>query len=422
MKKIIWAAEPNAITAYLEKRETANNDEFISAKDLFARQEATDIFDIKGEEAIIRINGVLTQDGPDFIDNLFGLAVTGYNQLIEAINLIKADDSIKSVKLAMDTPGGEASGCDLVFQALQDLGKTKKIKAFNFGMIASAGYWLAIAADEIIATSPSNETGSIGVIITGFDFTGFYESFGVKFVRIRSKNAPNKAPGISSKEDIKLLQDRIDSLERIFISRVASGRNVSEDTVIKSFGKGGVFVAEDPDKKMPDAVSVGMIDSVMSKLEINNDNRKQKIKSKYLKEDKMDLTQLMSDNPGLKEAIEKLENTSYARGVEDTNKLIKVRTEKAAPILQSDAYDSVVKGLAIKVITGEEEASALTSVVTIMDSQAEKEKATIAAAEAEELKETPPEAPEGEETKEIISEDDIKQEAKNLGNPGGEDN
>lgn len=207
----IWAVEPNAIQAYLEKREsiTADNQLAINAisqdnikpdaRSIFSKQQATDLFDISGSEATIRIIGVLTQDGPDWIDNLFGLAVTGYNQLIEAIDLISSDETIKNVKLIMDTPGGEASGCDLVCDSLKELASKVTLTAFNFGMIASAGYWLATAASKIIATSPTNETGSIGVLITGFDFTEALAKDGIKFVKIRSQNAPKKAPGISRK-------------------------------------------------------------------------------------------------------------------------------------------------------------------------------------------------------------------------------
>lgn len=412
----IYLAEPNLLQSYLDKREKVNADEHVEMKSIFDRQDASELFSIDGDTATIKIVGVLTQDGPDWIDNFFGMSVTGYNQLIEAIGAIKSDDAIKNVNLQMDTPGGEASGCDLVFQAIEDLAKSKNVVAVNNGMIASAGYWLALGANEIVATSPGNETGSIGVIIAGFDFIGYYEeAFGLKFVKIKSQNAPNKAPGISTKEDIKLLQDRINALERIFLERVSSSRGKDLKTVKETFGKGGVLVAQDPDSKMPDAISVGMIDKLISgSLENNKTNNKTKtktqIKSKYLKEDKMDFTQLLADTPGLQEHIDKLKSEAYQSGVDATKKETDARTAKASPILESDEYPGPIKKLALKVINGESGPDALDAAVTSFEISVEEKKEAEARAEAE--KETPASAPESAEDGAIKTEEALEDNAK----------
>ena len=84
---------------------------------------------------VLIINGILTQDGPDFIDNYFGIVVTGYNQLLEAISMLMANEDVKNVNLQMNTPGGEAHGCDVVCSALRALGEKKTLVAFNNGIV-----------------------------------------------------------------------------------------------------------------------------------------------------------------------------------------------------------------------------------------------------------------------------------------------
>ena len=405
----IYAIEPNAMLTYLEARDnipidismlknTVNSEENLEVKNIFDEQSAEDLLTIDGDTASISIVGFLSQSGPDIFDRIFGIAGTGYNQLLEAISMLMANEDVKNVRLEMNTPGGEAHGCDIVCSALRALGKKKSMIAINHGVVASGGYWLATAANKIISSSPMNETGSIGVILTVLDNTERLEDMGIKIVRFTSKNAPAKTPGISTPEEKALIQERINALERVFISRVAEGRNVSEDTVIKTFGRGGVFVAQDPDSKKPDALKVGMIDEVMFGLKINlgnNKTNKTNIKSQTLKENKMDFKQLCIENPGLKEHVDSLLADAVKVGVDDIKKDISLRVDFAGPILASEAYKQPVKKLALETITGDVEMSALKSVVTMADMQIEDEKAAQAALEAGE--ETPPGGPEPED-------------------------
>ena len=404
----IWAIEPHAMLTYLEARDSIPMDSFMSKignynvvagdeniniKSIFDDQSAEDLLSINGDTASISIVGILTQNGPDLFDRIFGIAGTGYKQLIEAINMVMANEDIKNVRLEMNTPGGDAHGCDAVCSALRTLGEKKSLIAFNNGIVASGGYWLATAADKIISTSPMNETGSIGVILTVLDSSERLEEMGIKIVEFTSKHAPNKNPGISTPREMSLIQERINALERVFISRVAEGRKVTEKTVIETFGKGGVFVAQDPDPKKPDAVTVGMIDEVIAGLKVNllNNKTNNNIKSQTLKENKMDFKQLCIENSGLKEHVEGLVSDAHQAGVDDANKEVRLRVDYAGPILASDAYKPAVKKLASQVITGESEKSSLESVVTMADIQIEEDKDAQALLDAKD--ETPPATP-----------------------------
>ena len=264
MHEKIWAAEKSYIIDYQSRTENATADQVAAAEQAFGAKPLPDILNLEGSTATIKIEGVLTRSGPSWIDRFFGYAGTGYKQILESIKIIDQDDSIKNVRLIVDSPGGEVSGVDEVYQAIKSLSKKKEIIAENHGMMASAAYWLSSVASKIIATSAVAETGSIGVIITAVDFSKAYEERGIKIVKIVSKNAPKKAPNIAKKEGRNVLQDRVDAIERVFIKRVAEGRNITQHKVIEDFGRGGLLIAEDPDKKMDNAVSVGMIDEVVN--------------------------------------------------------------------------------------------------------------------------------------------------------------
>jgi len=149
-------------------------------------------------------------------------------------------------------------------QALDALATDGKIvTAENHGMIASAGYYMAMAASSIKAISPLAVTGSIGVVVAGLDFTQAMAANGVRKIKIVSKNAPDKQADPTTAKGRDIIQVQIDAMERVFISTVAEGRGTTDADVISNFGKGGLLIAKDPGEGIPDALSVGMIDSVV---------------------------------------------------------------------------------------------------------------------------------------------------------------
>ncbi|MCK5127572.1 MAG: S49 family peptidase [candidate division Zixibacteria bacterium] len=261
----IWAIERNYILGYLDKKENHT----YTQEDLSAFGDALDtegsdnpLLIIEGETAHIEISGPLSRKGPDYWDRVYGDGGTSYTLIIEALKLAVEDESIKEIRLKMNTPGGTVDGVDEVAQMVAFSRKKKKVIAENHGMIASGGYWIASQASKIVAMSPGAETGSIGVIIVGYDFSEALKQIGIKKHFIVSENAPRKAATLETKKGRNILQDRVDSIERVFMSRIAEGRKISIEVVRETFGRGDVLIAKDPDPDKKDALSVGMIDAV----------------------------------------------------------------------------------------------------------------------------------------------------------------
>jgi protease-4 len=77
--------------------------------------------------------------------------------------MAREDSSIKAIVLRVDSPGGSAFGSELIRRELELARKAGKPVVVSMGNVAaSGGYWISMAADEVIA-DPATVTGSIGV-------------------------------------------------------------------------------------------------------------------------------------------------------------------------------------------------------------------------------------------------------------------
>lgn len=397
----IWACEPNKLIEYLEHRAAIDYKSFTEKPEAFGCIDNVpsvdnNILSIEGDTATIEIVGILNKEGPDFFDKIFGIAVTGYNQIIAAAQEIAENDSVKKVILKMDTPGGLAIGVDEAFQAINSL--EQKVIAENHGMIASAGYWLAVSADEIVSTSPTNLTGSIGVKIAGFDPSKAETEFGIKRVVIVSENAPEKDATLRTKKGIATLQKEVNAIERVFFDRISGARNVTIEHIKENFGQGAVFVADDPGFEEKDAISVNMIDGLTEqftapKKKQPTNFRTEKGKKELLTMDPLTLAECFNKNPVAKTEHESIVKTARKEAAVDARKeliaSIEKRMETLKPFIEGDVYGSSVRGLALKALTGSDaQYDSFVMSVSVKDAQDEKGKSAAAQKETDGQDET----------------------------------
>lgn len=182
---------------------------------------------------------VIPVTGPIFRHaNLFtaisGATATGV--LATDIQAALDDPAVRALVLDIDSPGGEATGInelsDLIFQARG----RKPIKAYVGGMGASAAYWIASAADEIVIDDTA-QLGSVGVV---FSLERREDKPGTKRYEIVSSNAPNKRPDIETESGRAQLQTRVDELADVFLAKVARNRGIPREEVNDRFRQGGI--------------------------------------------------------------------------------------------------------------------------------------------------------------------------------------
>ena len=107
--------------------------------------------------------GVVVAQG-NIVDGRAAPGTVGGLSTAELIRKARDDDKIKALVLRVDSPGGSAFGSELVRRELELTRKAGKPVVVSMGnLAASGGYWISMAADEVIADE-ATITGSIGVV------------------------------------------------------------------------------------------------------------------------------------------------------------------------------------------------------------------------------------------------------------------
>ena len=166
------------------------------------------------------------------------------------------DPAIKAIVLNIDSPGGEAAGINELAQMIYSARSKKPITAYVGGQGASAAYWIASAASQIVIDATAL-VGSIGVVATVEDTTERDAKSGKRTYQIVSSNSPNKRPDIATEAGRAQYQTVVDRLAEEFVNAVARNRGTNAKTVMSKYGAGGVLVGRD-------AVAAGMADRIGS--------------------------------------------------------------------------------------------------------------------------------------------------------------
>ena len=177
---------------------------------------------------------------------------TTYSDIRE--NIIEAEkEGVDRIVLEINSPGGFVDGVEETANIIRNT-KTETVARVSY-MAASAAYWLACACDKIEATTALASFGSIGVIVSYWDWKEHLEQAGIKEVIITSTDAPKKYVDPATEEGRLEVIERLDKIHSVFVKRVAEGRNTTIDKVNKEFGQGAIVFADD-------ALAKGMIDAI----------------------------------------------------------------------------------------------------------------------------------------------------------------
>ena len=206
-----------------------------------------------GAVAVIPVYGTIVQRADLFTEMSGGTSTERVSALFAQA---MSDPSVGSVVLRIDSPGGGVYGvAELADQILKARGR-KQVVAVADSMAASAAYWIASAADEIVVTT-GGEVGSIGVFAAHEDVSRHLEAEGVGVTLISAGKYKTEGSPFEplSDEARAAMQSRVNDYYSLFVRAVAKGRGVSVDDVRGGFGEGRVVGAQQ-------AVKLGMADRV----------------------------------------------------------------------------------------------------------------------------------------------------------------
>lgn len=187
----------------------------------------------KGERvALIYGTGSITRGSPRF-DPLTGGTSFGADEVARAFRQAIDSDKVKAIVFRVDSPGGSAVASEIVSHEVQRARRAGKPVVVSMANVAgSGGYWVAARADRIVA-HPGTVTGSIGVVWGKLATREAWRRLGVTFDEIPfGENAT-----FASSRDVYSDSERprvtalIDDVYDSFVSHVASGREMSPETV-----------------------------------------------------------------------------------------------------------------------------------------------------------------------------------------------
>lgn len=199
--------------------------------------------------AIIPVTGPISRYADAFTEVSGGATI---ETLAADFAAAMADPSVKAIVLDVNSPGGEITGVAAFAAQVYAARGVKPVTAYVDGLGASAAYWIASAAEQVMVDTTAI-VGSIGVVQAVPDPAAKSS----RQIEIVSSQSPNKRPDVTTETGKATIQATVDTLADLFIADVAKYRGVSAETVVQDFGRGGVLIGQQ-------AVDAGMADSVDS--------------------------------------------------------------------------------------------------------------------------------------------------------------
>jgi protease-4 len=167
------------------------------------------------------------------------------DQIVDELHDYAEDSSIKAIIIRIDSPGGGVVPSQEIYNAVKYAKKEGKKVVVSMGSVAaSGGYYVAAAADRIVA-NPGTLTGSIGVKMEFANLEKLLEKIGVQGMVVKSgeyKDVGSPYRAMTEPEK-KLLQGVIDDVHSQFIKAVAEGRNLPEADV-RAIADGRIFTGQ----------------------------------------------------------------------------------------------------------------------------------------------------------------------------------
>jgi signal peptide peptidase SppA len=218
------------------------------------------------EIAIVPIYGILTKK-PGAFNGFLGM--TSYEKIHEEIESALEDKSIETILLNIDSPGGEVNGIFDLADFIYSVRGKRRIIAIANDDAYSAAYAIASSAEKVFVSRTSG-VGSIGVIASHINQSGFDEKQGIKYTTVFAgsrKNDLNPHEPITS-ESLENLKSEVNRLYGMLVELIARNRNLSVEAIKNT--EAGLYFGEN-------AVEIGLADGITILSELKSINKKRSI-------------------------------------------------------------------------------------------------------------------------------------------------
>jgi protease-4 len=203
-----------------------------------------------GKIAVIPLQGIIHNDdttewGTSMVDDIKSALQTALD-----------DDEVKAIVLAVDSPGGEVTASDIIYNEATKAQKKKPVVVAMSSLGASGAYYAACAADWIVA-NPTTFTGSIGVIIQSLNYEGLFDKVGLDAVVFKSGKFKDMLSGSRpiSEDERAYVEGMVKQVYERFLGIVAFSRGLEADKLRDTFADGRILTGQD-------AKEAGLVDQL----------------------------------------------------------------------------------------------------------------------------------------------------------------
>lgn len=203
-----------------------------------------------GGVAVLRMSGIIAPKANLFMQVSGGLSTQMATKQLESA---VADPRVRSIVLAIDSPGGNVIGTPEMAAAVREMSAIKPIVTHSDGALASAAYWIGSAANAVYLSGPTVQAGSIGVVIDrAYNPASSVREESIvagRYKRLTKSNEP------LSDEARAIVQADVDYVYSLFVDQVAAFRDTTSDQVLERMADGRVFRGQQ-------AIDAGLVDGV----------------------------------------------------------------------------------------------------------------------------------------------------------------
>jgi signal peptide peptidase SppA len=247
-----WALQPERLSAFAgviarwaaDAPRALSDDRIVGYRAQQTARRQTAARASSGTIAVLPLYGVISQRGNQ-VDDISGPGSTSIQIFTRAFREAMSDESVKSIIIDVDSPGGSVYGVGELANEIYAARGKKNVVAVANSLAASAAYWIATAAAELYVT-PGGEVGSIGVYLAHEDWSKHLEELGVKTTWIsagkyKTENVPTEP---LSAEAIDFMKSRVEDYYSAFTNAVSRARGVPISKVRNGMGQARVLGAQ----------------------------------------------------------------------------------------------------------------------------------------------------------------------------------
>ncbi|HEV3409932.1 MAG TPA: signal peptide peptidase SppA [Chthoniobacterales bacterium] len=190
--------------------------------------------------ALIALRGLISSSRPGNVGDSM------VDDLRYALEQARDDDDVRAVVLEIDSPGGEVTASDSIYNAVVKTRAKKPVVVYMDSLAASGGYYVACGGKHLMAND-TTITGSIGVIIQTLNYEQLFNKIGLASVVFKSGKFKDMLNGARpmTPEEREYVQSFVMKTYDKFLGIVATERGLAADALRQSIADGRVMSGRD---------------------------------------------------------------------------------------------------------------------------------------------------------------------------------